>query len=102
MKRFLFLSMLVFIAIMVWVSVHEKEDDVPLPQKLERAMRLTRMMEYQDDDYEYIIRYPAFFEQQHGDYADSLRRTEPRQPHYGSGNGKVCFRSPCYATAERQ
>ena len=50
MKRFLFLSMLVFIAIMVWVSVHEKEDDVPLPQKLERAMRLTRMMEYQDDD----------------------------------------------------
>ena len=63
MKRFLFLSMLVFIAIMVWVSVHEKEDDVPLPQKLERAMRLTRMMEYQDDDYEYIIRYPAFFEQ---------------------------------------
>ena len=63
MKRFLFLSMLVFIAIMVWVSVHEKEDDVPLPQKLERALRLTRMMEYQDDDYEYIIRYPAFFEQ---------------------------------------
>ena len=63
MKRFLFLSMLVFIGIMIWVSVHEKEDDMPLPQKVERAMRLTRMMEYQDDDYGYTVRYPSFFEQ---------------------------------------
>ena len=63
MKRFLFLSMLVFIAFMIWVSVHEKEDDMPLPQKLERAMRLTSMMEYQDDDYDYVVRYPSFFEQ---------------------------------------
>ena len=62
MKRFLFLSMLVFIIIMIWVSVHEKEDDMPLPQKLERAMRLTRMMEYKDCDYGYSVRYPSFFE----------------------------------------
>ena len=55
--------MLVFIAFMIWVSVHEKEDDMPLPQKLERAMRLTSMMEYQDDDYDYVVRYPSFFEQ---------------------------------------
>ena len=34
MKRFLFLSMLVFIAVMIWVSVHEKEE-MPLMQKLE-------------------------------------------------------------------
>ena len=34
-----------------------------VPQKLERAMRLTRMYEYQDDDYDYIVRYPSFFEQ---------------------------------------
>ena len=63
MKRFLFLSMLVFIVIMIGVSFHEKEDDMPLTQKVERAMRLTRMMEYHDADYDYIVRYPSFFEQ---------------------------------------
>ena len=46
MKRFLFLSMLAFIGVMVWVSVYDKEDDLPLSQKLERAMKLTRMKEY--------------------------------------------------------
>ena len=68
MKRFLFLSMLIFIAVMIYVSVHEKEDHTPLPQKLEKAMKLTRMKEYHDDDYDYVVRYPAFFEQT----ADSL------------------------------
>ena len=34
-----------------------------LPQKLERAMRLTRMQEYHDGDYDYTLRYPSFFEQ---------------------------------------
>lgn len=63
MKRFLFLAMLVFMAIMVWVSVHEKENNTPLSQKLERAMRLTRMCEYHDKDYDYTVRYPSFFEQ---------------------------------------
>lgn len=63
MRKFLFLFVIAFIIVMIFVSLYEKDDDVPLPQKLERAMRLTRMMEYQDDDYEYIIRYPAFFEQ---------------------------------------
>ena len=63
MKRFLFLSMLVFIVIMIGVSFHEKEDDMPLTQKVERAMRLTRMKEYHDADYDYIVRYPSFFEQ---------------------------------------
>ena len=50
-------------AVMVWVSVHEKEDDMPLPQKVERAMRLTRMLEYHDENYDYMVRYPSFFEQ---------------------------------------
>ena len=63
MKRFLFLSMFVFIVVMIWVSEHENDDDMTVPQKLERAMRLTRMYEYQDDDYDYIVRYPSFFEQ---------------------------------------
>jgi len=48
---------------MAWLTVYEKEDDTPLSQKVERAMRLTQMMSYQDDDFDYIIRYPAFFEQ---------------------------------------
>ncbi|MBO5594268.1 MAG: hypothetical protein J5931_06665 [Prevotella sp.] len=63
MKRCLFLSMLVFIGLMAWVSVHEKEDNMPLPQKLERAMRLTRMKKYHNEDYDYTVRYPSFFEQ---------------------------------------
>lgn len=63
MKRFLFLSMLVFIMVMVWVSVYDKDDNLPLSQKLERAMKLTRMKEYHDDDYDYTVRYPSFFEQ---------------------------------------
>ena len=50
MKRFLFLTMFVFIALMAVVSVYQKEEK-PLPQKLEQAMRLTRMSEYHDDDY---------------------------------------------------
>ena len=62
MKRFLFLSMLVFIVVMIWVSVHEKEE-MPLVQKLERAMEQTRMLEYQDENYDYVVRYPSFFEQ---------------------------------------
>ena len=68
MKRFLFLSMLIFIVVMIFMSVHEKEDHMPLPQKLEQAIRLTRMKEYHDDDYDYVVRYPSFFEQT----ADSL------------------------------
>lgn len=63
MRRFLFVSMLVFITVMAWVSVYEKEDDSPLSQKLERAMSLTRMRVYHDDDYDYTVRYPSFFEQ---------------------------------------
>ena len=63
MKRFLFLVMFIFMAVMIYVSVHEKEDNMPLPQKLERAMRLTRMKEYHNEDYDYTVRYPSFFEQ---------------------------------------
>ena len=63
MKRFLFLSVFVFIVVMAVVSVYECEDNKTVPEKLERAMRLTQMNEYSDDDYDYILRYPKFFEQ---------------------------------------
>ena len=63
---------------MIYVSVHEKENDQSLPQKLERAIRLTRMKEYHDDDYDYVVRYPSFFEQT----ADSLME---------KGSSRFCF-----------
>ena len=78
MKGFLFLSMLIFIVVMIFMSVYEKEDHMPLPQKLEQAIRLTRMKEYHDDDYDYVVRYPAFFEQT----PDSL---------LDKGNSRFCF-----------
>jgi hypothetical protein len=55
--------MFVFMSVMIYVSVRDKEDDQTIPQKLEKAMRLTRMNEYHDDDYDYKVRYPSFFEQ---------------------------------------
>ena len=63
---------------MIYVSVHEKENDQSLPQKLEQAIRLTRMKEYHDDDYDYVVRYPSFFEQT----ADSLME---------KGSSRFCF-----------
>ena len=55
--------MLVFLVFMIWMSVHEKENNSPLPKKLEKAMKLTRMKEHHDNDYDYSVRYPSFFEQ---------------------------------------
>ena len=63
MRRITIISIILLVVITAVVSLYEKEDDMPLALKLERAMRLTRMMEYQDDDYDYTIRYPSFFEQ---------------------------------------
>ena len=63
MKKFLLFSILAFLAVMIYVSVDKKENNESLPQKLEKAMRLTKMKKYHDDDYDYVVRYPAFFEQ---------------------------------------
>ncbi|MBR1809362.1 MAG: hypothetical protein IJ776_08245, partial [Paludibacteraceae bacterium] len=63
MKRFLLLCMTAFLMAMIILSAYEREDHRTVPQKVERAMRLTRMLEYQDQDYDYVVRYPAFFEQ---------------------------------------
>ena len=67
MKRFLFLVFIGFIALMIFMSEYEPADQ-PLPKKLEQAIKQTRMMEYHDDDYDYVVRHPQFFEQT----ADSL------------------------------
>ena len=67
MKRFLFLVFIGFIALMIFMSEYEPADQ-PLPKKLEQAIKQTRMMEYHDDDYDYVVRHPQFFEQA----ADSL------------------------------
>ena len=62
MRKLLLPLVLGFIIVMAILSVY-RQDDKPLPEKLERAMRLTQMMAYQDDDYDYTIRHPKFFEQ---------------------------------------
>lgn len=67
MKRFLFLVFIGFIALMIFMSEYEPADQ-PLPKKLEHAIKQTHMMEYHDDDYDYVVRHPQFFEQT----ADSL------------------------------
>jgi len=62
MKRFLFLTLIGFIALMIFMSEYEPAND-PLPTKLEHAIKQSRLMEYHDDDYDYTIRYPQFFVQ---------------------------------------
>ena len=62
MKRLLFLVFIGFIALMIYMSEYEPAGD-PLPLKLEHSIKQARMMEYQDDDYDYVIHYPQFFEQ---------------------------------------
>lgn len=62
MKRFLFLALVAFLGGMIFMSEYEPAD-APLPQKLEQAIKQTRMIEYQDDDYDYVVRHPQFFEQ---------------------------------------
>ena len=62
MKRFLFWVFVGFIALMIFMSEYEPAD-APLPLKLEHAIKQARMVEYQDDDYDYVIHYPQFFEQ---------------------------------------
>ena len=63
MRKFLLLLVFGFIIVMAFLSVYKCEDNKTVPEKLERAMRLAQMNEYSDDDYDYTLRYPKFFEQ---------------------------------------
>ena len=63
MRKFLLLLVFGFITVMAFLSVYKCEDNKTVPEKLERAMRLAQMNEYSDDDYDYTLRYPKFFEQ---------------------------------------
>ncbi|MBQ8988607.1 MAG: hypothetical protein IJ067_02825 [Prevotella sp.] len=63
MKRFLLICMSAFLLMMIILSVYEREDHRTVAQKLERAMRLTRMKEYHNEDFGYTVRVPSFFEQ---------------------------------------
>ena len=63
MRKFLLLLVFGFIMVMAFLSVYKCEDNKTVPEKLERAMRLAQMNEYSDDDYDYTLRYPKFFEQ---------------------------------------
>ena len=87
MKRFLFLVFIGFIALMIFMSEYEPADQ-PLPKKLEQAIKQTRMMEYHDDDYDYIVRHPQFFEQT----ADSLMDKVPAASPSGRTASRWCSR----------
>ena len=62
MKKFLFLAFGAFVVLMVYMSNCAGCVDRPLVEKLERAMLQTRLVAYHDDDYDYTIKYPMFFE----------------------------------------
>ena len=62
MKRFLFITFLGYVGVMVYMSNCAGCVDRPLAEKLERAILQTRLLTYHDDDYDYTIKYPMFFE----------------------------------------
>ena len=62
MKRFIFLSVTVYFVLMGLMSNCQRVTHVSTLVKLQRAMRLTQMAEYHDDDYGYTVRYPVFFQ----------------------------------------
>ena len=62
MKKFLFLAFGAFVVLMVYMSNCAGCVERPLAEKLERAILQTRLLTYHDDDYDYTIKYPMFFE----------------------------------------
>ena len=62
MKRFLFLTISAFMGLMIYLSNFHRIVHLSGPQKLERAIALSPIAEYHDDDYGYVVRYPAFFQ----------------------------------------
>ena len=62
MKRFIFLSVTAYFVLMGLMSNCQRVTHVSTLVKLQRAMRLTNMAEYHDDDYGYTVRYPVFFQ----------------------------------------
>ena len=62
MKRFIFLTIAAYFVLMGLMSNCQRVTHVSTLVKLQRAMRLTNMAEYHDDDYGYTVRYPVFFQ----------------------------------------
>ena len=63
MCRFLILFVLALVAGSLFITQKKEKDETPLPEKLEKVMRTTRMNTYRDPFYGYVIHYPSFFEQ---------------------------------------
>lgn len=63
MRRFLVFCILALVAGSLFITQKKEEDDTPLPEKLEKAMRNTQMNTYRDPFYGYVVHYPSFFEQ---------------------------------------
>lgn len=62
MRRFLALFILALVVGSLFITQKKEEDDTPLPEKLEKAMRNTQMNTYRDPFYGYVVHYPSFFE----------------------------------------
>ena len=63
MRRFLILFVLALVAGSLFITQKKDNHETPLPEKLEKVMRTTRMNTYRDPFYGYVIHYPSFFEQ---------------------------------------
>lgn len=63
MRCFLILFVLALVAGSLFITQKKEKDETPLPEKLEKVMRTTRMNTYRDPFYGYVIHYPSFFEQ---------------------------------------
>ena len=58
----MFIAIAAYFVLMVGMTNCRRVVHVSTQVKLQRAMRLTQMAEYHDDDYGYTVRYPVFFQ----------------------------------------
>lgn len=62
MKRFIFLTIGIYMGLMIYLSNFHRVVNLTWPQKIERAIALSPMAEYRNAEYGYTVRYPAFFQ----------------------------------------
>ena len=63
MRRFSIITLSLVVVAAVFVLLHHKEDETPLPNLLEKKINGARMKPHRDSLFGYVINYPDFFEQ---------------------------------------
>lgn len=118
MRRFLVLFVLALVAGSLFITQKKEEDDTPLPEKLEKAMRNAQMNTYRDPFYGYVVHYPSFFEQVSNPQVkekgycqfrfwnvEQIVQTAFVLPNLDSltvAQGMVCFAKELHATCQRK